>query len=59
MANFTPNYLFKRNESGDRQNNGSANFKPKTSTVNRILAFSRALEIKQTPKKREISIVLN
>lgn len=59
MANFTPNFLFKRNESGDHQNNGSTIFKPKQSTVNRLLAFSKALEVKHTASKREISVVLN
>ncbi|HKL03449.1 MAG TPA: hypothetical protein VJ911_07220 [Cryomorphaceae bacterium] len=59
MANFTPNFLFKKNQSGDDQNNGPSSFKPKKSTVNRLLAFSKALEVKQTGTHRDISFMLN
>ncbi len=61
MANFTSDYLFdSRKEKAPRSYSGrNKSIKgPKRSTVNRLIAYSRALEVKNTDNL-DIEVVLN
>lgn len=62
MHNFTPDSLFDANRSKANRSfssNKTAKLKsPKASTINNILAFSKALEV-QNSKRTMVEVVLN